>query len=213
MTKNPPILTEISDHFESDGPPVLFQRLASLEGVLTTTWQQYRTAMLTGELDRSAKELIGLAVAVAKSNEYVIALQNRQLCRVGLGPEEESEALAVASFFEGFDAFAHSLRVDSDLRPRKLEAGDMSLIDREVDVNVRYVLRSENPTVGKVYDEIKSRMGIPFVPNIFKALAHQPQMLEAKWESYKAVMLGGRLRRLTKELIAVAVSAVNGCFY
>ena len=38
-------------------------------------------------------------------------------------------------------------------------------------------------------------------------------MLKAKWEAYKAIMARGELRRLTKELIAVAVSAVNACFY
>jgi alkylhydroperoxidase family enzyme len=151
--------------------------------------------------------------AVAKSNDYVIGLQRGQLRRAGLGPDEELEALAVADFFEGFDAFAHALHVDSDLRPRKLEAGDMSLVDREIDVNVPYVLASEDPVVRDVYGEIKARMGIPFIPNIFKALAHQPEMLQAKWESYKAIMGQGRLRRLTKELIAVAVSAVNACFY
>jgi alkylhydroperoxidase family enzyme len=89
----------------------------------------------------------------------------------------------------------------------------MSLIDREIEVNVPYVFESDDATVRRVYDEIKKTMRIPFVPNIFKALAHQPAMLEAKWESYQAVMGTGQLKRLTKELVAVAVSAVNACFY
>ena len=89
----------------------------------------------------------------------------------------------------------------------------MSLIDREVDVNVPYVLESADETVRGVYDEIRSAMGVPFVPNIFKALAHQPAMLRAKWDSYKAIMGSGKLRNLTKELVAVAVSAVNACYY
>jgi alkylhydroperoxidase/carboxymuconolactone decarboxylase family protein YurZ len=89
----------------------------------------------------------------------------------------------------------------------------MSLIDREVDVNVPYVLEPQDSLVRQVYDEIRTSMGIPFVPNIFKALAHCPPMLQAKWENYKATMRHGKLRRLTKELIAIAVSAVNACFY
>lgn len=131
----------------------------------------------------------------------------------GAGQAEQREALAVTDFFEGFDAFAHALRVDSDLRPRKLEAGDLSLIDHEIEVNVPYVVTTDDATVSAVYGEITRRMGIPFIPNIFKALAHQPAMLQAKWECYKAIMGQGRLRPLTKELIAVAVSAVNGCAY
>ncbi len=206
-------LADIAVHFGESEPPALFRQLTANAGLLAATWRQYTSVMIGGRLERQAKELIGLSVAVAKSNEYVTGLQRRQLSRANLGPDEELEALAVAAFFEGFDTFAHALHVDSDLRPRRLEAGDLSLIDREIDVNVPYVLESEDPMVGQVYGEIKAKMGIPFIPNIFKALAHQPAMLQAKWECYKAIMLTGRLRRQTKELIAIAVSAVNGCFY
>jgi len=205
--------SEMQAAFGGDQPPAVFARLQANEAYLSAVWAQYQAVMGTGELDRTTKELLGLAVAVAKSNGYMIGLQKAQLAKAGLGEAELLEALAVASFFEGFDAFAHALRVDSDLRPRKLEAGDMSAIDREVDVNVPYVIDSDDPVVAEVYSQIRARMGIPFIPNIFKALAHQPAMLRAKWESYKAIMGKGRLRRLTKELIAVAVSGINGCYY
>ena len=52
-----------------------------------------------------------------------------------------------------------------------------------------------------------------FVPNYWRALAPMPEYLEATWNKYKAVMLGGKLDRLTKEIIALAVSATNGCDY
>ena len=207
------IVDEIKSYFGAEKMPTLFQRIASHQDYFTTTWRKYQSVMLSGEIDIGTKELMGLAVAVVKANDYTMALQKQQLRRSGLGADEELEALAVADFFEGFDAFAHALHVDSDLRPRRLEAGDMSLIDREIDVNVPYVLASEDPVVRQVYEEIKTRMGIPFVPNIFKALAHQPVVLKAKWESYKLIMGSGKLKRLTKELIAVSVSAVNACFY
>jgi len=213
MTDGKAIAGEIADYFERDSMPAVFARIASFEGYFATTWERYQSIMLAGEIERSAKELIGLAVGIAKSNEYMIALQHVQLRAAGLGPEEELEAVAVADFFEGLDGFAHALHVDSDIRPRKMEAGDLSHIDQEVDVNVPYVVASDDATVNEVYEEIKARMGIPFIPNIFKALANQPTMLKTKWESYKAIMGRGRLRPLTKQLIAVAVSAVNGCFY
>jgi alkylhydroperoxidase family enzyme len=45
-------------------------------------------------------------------------------------------------------------------------------------------------------------------------MAPNPGFLEANWNKVKAVMTAeGRLDRLTKEVIAVAVSAVNGCDY
>lgn len=207
------LLDEIRVHFETASPPGLFQRMAEHEAYLRSTWQKYQAVMLAGEIEAATKQLMGLAVAVTKSNEYMVGWQRREARRAGLSESQQLEALAVADFFEGFDSLAHALHVDSELRPRKLAAGDMSLIDHEVDVNVPYVLDSDDPTVREVYADIKRSMHIPFVPNIFKVLGHQPAMLEAKWKCYKAVMGPGKLRTLTKELVAVAVSAVNACFY
>jgi len=66
----------------------------------------------------------------------------------------------------------------------------------------------------EVYDEIKSRYGIDFVPNLYKVMASRPGYLEANWNKVQAVMVEpGKLDNLTKEIIAVAVSAVLGCEY
>jgi alkylhydroperoxidase family enzyme len=65
-----------------------------------------------------------------------------------------------------------------------------------------------------VYEEIKAELGIDFVPNLYKVMASKPGYLEANWNRVKAVMVvPGKLDRLTKEIIAVAVSAVNACDY
>jgi alkylhydroperoxidase family enzyme len=78
-------------------------------------------------------------------------------------------------------------------------------------------LISEEEATGKVkalYDEIKSELGIDFVPNLYRAMASNPDYLEANWRKVKAVMFQSqRLDRKTKEIIAVAVSAVNACHY
>ena len=75
----------------------------------------------------------------------------------------------------------------------------------------------EDEAAGKVaalYEEIKSDLGIDFVPNLYKVMASNPDYLEANWRRVKAIMVApGRLDRLTKEIIAVAVSAVNACHY
>ena len=75
----------------------------------------------------------------------------------------------------------------------------------------------EEKATGKVkdiYEEIKSKLGIDFVPNLYKVMASKPDYLEANWNKVKALMIEpGKLDRLTKEIIAVAVSAVNGCDY
>ena len=68
--------------------------------------------------------------------------------------------------------------------------------------------------VREVYDDIKATLDIDFVPNLYKVMAPNPGYLEANWNKVKAVMVRqGKLDRMTKEIIAVAVSAVNGCGY
>ena len=78
-------------------------------------------------------------------------------------------------------------------------------------------LVTEEEATGKVkqiYDEIKSQIGIDFVPNLYRAMASNPDYLEANWRKDQAIMSQSkRLDPLTKEIIAVAVSAVNGCHY
>ncbi|MBI2939622.1 MAG: peroxidase-related enzyme [Chloroflexi bacterium] len=63
----------------------------------------------------------------------------------------------------------------------------------------------------EVFDDIQENFGM--VPNLFKAYAHRPAILEANWQKYKAVMPGGELPRQLKEMVAVVVSQANGCQY
>jgi uncharacterized peroxidase-related enzyme len=76
---------------------------------------------------------------------------------------------------------------------------------------------SEEEATGKVkeiYDQVKEKLGIDFVPNMYRVMAANPDFLEANWNKINAVMNGhGTLDKLTKEIIAVAVSAVNSCQY
>lgn len=68
--------------------------------------------------------------------------------------------------------------------------------------------------VKEIYQEIRDTLGIDFVPNMYKVMAPNPAYLEANWNKIQAVMQRpGKLDPLTKEIIAVAVSAVSGCRY
>lgn len=64
-----------------------------------------------------------------------------------------------------------------------------------------------------VFDEIMKAKGIDFVPNFWKTVATHPPMLKQLWSEINIVMVDGALDPLTKELIAIAVSATNGCEY
>jgi AhpD family alkylhydroperoxidase len=67
--------------------------------------------------------------------------------------------------------------------------------------------------VRAIYDEIMAVKGIDFVPNFWRTLASHPPLLEEVWRSLNRAMAPGRLDALTKEMVALAVSATNGCTY
>jgi AhpD family alkylhydroperoxidase len=69
-------------------------------------------------------------------------------------------------------------------------------------------------TVIKTYEEIKTTLGIDFVPNMYKALAVNPDYLEITWRKVQAVMGNdGKLGKNTKDIIALTVSIMSGCDY
>jgi AhpD family alkylhydroperoxidase len=71
-----------------------------------------------------------------------------------------------------------------------------------------------DPRVKAVFDDIKATKRIERVPNIWRVLATHPEHLELCWTRLKAIMQPGRkIDLLTKEIIALAVSATNGCNY
>jgi len=73
--------------------------------------------------------------------------------------------------------------------------------------------------VAAVYADIKATKKIDFVPNLWRVLATNPDHLELVWTRLKALMhpeatgRQSRLDPLTREVIALAVSATNGCAY
>src|SRR5262245_66369590 len=73
--------------------------------------------------------------------------------------------------------------------------------------------------VREIFDDIMRTKNIDFVPNLWRALATHPDQLELVWRQLKTLMhpdATGRASRLdakTRETIALAVSATNGCSY
>ncbi len=75
---------------------------------------------------------------------------------------------------------------------------------------------SEKQAKGKVkriFDDIKSSRKIKKIPNFWRSLAHNPELLERTWDNLKQIMASGALDQITKELIYVAVSITNSCEY
>jgi AhpD family alkylhydroperoxidase len=71
-----------------------------------------------------------------------------------------------------------------------------------------------DPRVKAVFQDIRATRKSDFVNNFWRALAYQPALLERTWSSIKEVMVKpGALDPLTKELIYIAASTINGCSY
>lgn len=73
--------------------------------------------------------------------------------------------------------------------------------------------------VAEIFADIRRTKNLDFVPNFWRTIATNPAQLELVWTTLKTLMhpeaVGRRstLDPLTREIIALAVSATNGCAY
>tara|TARA_B100000945_G_scaffold230315_1_gene186720 strand:+ start:256 stop:648 length:393 start_codon:yes stop_codon:yes gene_type:complete len=67
--------------------------------------------------------------------------------------------------------------------------------------------------VKKIFEDIKRSRKIKKIPNFWRSLAHNPELLDRTWNNLKQIMKNGALDSVTKELIYVAVSITNSCEY
>src|SRR5579872_4492571 len=93
-------------------------------------------------------------------------------------------------------------------------------MSEERQATVRLVSESTaTAKVAEIFRDIKQTKKIDFVPNLWRVLATNPDHLELVWTRLKSLMhpeVAGRtspLDPLTREIIALAVSATNGCAY
>ena len=70
-----------------------------------------------------------------------------------------------------------------------------------------------DPAARAIFDDIRAKRQTEYVNNFWRALAHDPALLQATWDRLQQVMAPGALDPLVKELIYVAVSVTNGCAY
>lgn len=62
-----------------------------------------------------------------------------------------------------------------------------------------------------LYEEAERRFG--FIPNLFRSLAHRPELLITFANFYRELWTGGVLDLRTKELAALRTAFLNGCQY
>ena len=62
-----------------------------------------------------------------------------------------------------------------------------------------------------IYEHYRKARGN--VPNMFRTVAHRPEILKTMTAHFRAVMNTGTVDKKLKELVAVRVSHLNGCEY
>ena len=68
--------------------------------------------------------------------------------------------------------------------------------------------------VKEVYEDIQKTLGIDFVPNMYKAMANNPEYLDITWKKVQSIMTKqGKLDSKTKNIIALTVSIMSGSDY
>ncbi|HVJ07893.1 MAG TPA: carboxymuconolactone decarboxylase family protein [Acidisarcina sp.] len=66
-------------------------------------------------------------------------------------------------------------------------------------------------TTGAIYDRYMRTRGN--VPNMFRTMAHRPQILETMIAHFEAILTTGTLSTKLKELVIVRTSQLNACEY
>jgi alkylhydroperoxidase family enzyme len=66
-------------------------------------------------------------------------------------------------------------------------------------------------TVQRVFESLYDQRGN--VPNLFRVLAHRPQLMRTFTHHFNAVLTTGEVDTRLKELLAVRVSTINDCEY
>lgn len=68
-----------------------------------------------------------------------------------------------------------------------------------------------SPEVGEIYDNFMKVRGN--IPNMFRTMAHRPELMRTMVAHFSAVMASGALPTKLKELLFVRVSQINHCEY
>lgn len=102
-------------------------------------------------------------------------------------------------------------RVSSEVRRLSAAASPVPSTPASNEPVLEGVQEINDERVARVYDDILRTQG--FVANLYKAFAHQPEVLEQNWAREKSLMHGGILSAKLKSSIVVVVSADNDCPY
>ena len=91
--------------------PNFWKAIAVNPDYLEVTWNNLKTVMRPGKLDRTTKEVIAVAVSATNNCDYCLYSHTDALRSLGLDDEGILEVMAVVDFFNGSNAVASGLRI------------------------------------------------------------------------------------------------------
>ncbi len=91
--------------------PNFWKAIAVNPDYLEVTWNNLKTVMQPGKLDRTTKEAIAVAVSATNNCDYCLYSHTDALRALGLDDEGILELMAVVDFFNGSNAVASGLRI------------------------------------------------------------------------------------------------------
>jgi AhpD family alkylhydroperoxidase len=91
--------------------PNFWKAIAVNPDYLEVTWNNLKTVMRPGKLDRTTKEAIAVAVSATNNCDYCLHSHTDALRGLGLDDEGILELMAVVDFFNGSNAVASGLRI------------------------------------------------------------------------------------------------------
>ena len=90
------IYDEISRELGFGMVPNLFKSMATVPDLLEANWKKFRATMLTGQVPRTLKEMMGVAISQANQSPYALQVHLHSLSALGIS--EEVLRLLVADF-------------------------------------------------------------------------------------------------------------------
>ena len=77
--------------------PNLFKSMAGRPGFLAANWDKFRTTVLEGQLPRTLKEMIGIAISQTNKSEYALRVHLHGLSALGISEDEAATLLEEAA--------------------------------------------------------------------------------------------------------------------
>ena len=69
------------------------------------------------------------------------------------------------------------------------------------------------PELQETFDQIKSALKAPFIPNFFQVWGVAPTALNGIWPAMQHILASGSLDRKLKEMMFIAISSLKSCYY